>query len=281
VPDYGGGFLETSYLLGTQVQHLGEEGRLREVFDWLGVAWRVSDQCRATPSWFVTFPATYITYSACQGAWRGCRNADVPGELSAPTVDRLLKEDGHAAMRKNLIDDRAYALDVLRQDSGPFARVKPPVWDEVYGSPAGVGFRAWDEVGMLHAFAVRISLADRPWHEAAPRLAELKSYLDRRVFDRDLMLLSGDAMQSRRDHEAAQLQAFGLFLAAKAYRHDRGAYPESLDQLAQYLHRTLPVSPFNGQAYGYARQGQGFVVTVPGDPDEVRRTHSLIWKCEK
>jgi hypothetical protein len=69
---------------------------------------------------------------------------------------------------------------------------------------------------------------------------------------------SGDQMV--RDRAAANLGLGEISLLLKAYKAERGRYPESLEQLGKYEGRSLPEDPFSGEAFVYHREGEGFVL---------------------
>jgi hypothetical protein len=49
-------------------------------------------------------------------------------------------------------------------------------------------------------------------------------------------------------------------LLLKAYKSDRGAYPDSLTDLASAEQVSLPLDPFSGKSLVYHREGEGFVL---------------------
>jgi hypothetical protein len=283
-------FLYPSYLRRAaimadhQAKDLIRQGRLPEAFVWMQVGLGTADHCAAIPGL-----TSWLSAWACQALelreLRTVINDDIPASTSASVRDYLLAVDQRDVVRRGLIYDRAVDLDLWRavqpRFSWPPWRKGRKAWAEwAYSSPP---WRPWvirDEIAVLQMEASQIALAGRPWPEVATQAQALDAAAEARGYGPELETVPLAVNLRIRDQSTARLQTCGLFLAAKAYKHDRGAYPDSLDQLAQYLHRTLPLDPFTGQSYGYARQGQGFAVTVPGEPLRAN-DKPIMWKCDK
>jgi hypothetical protein len=63
-----------------------------------------------------------------------------------------------------------------------------------------------------------------------------------------------------RDRAIAQLGLAETALFLKAYRAERGTYPESLARLQGINGRPLPMDPFSGKPFVYRRAGEGFLI---------------------
>jgi hypothetical protein len=64
----------------------------------------------------------------------------------------------------------------------------------------------------------------------------------------------------KRDLVQAELNLAQVALLLKAYRSDRGAYPDTLADLAKAEKVSLPLDPFSGKPLVYHREGEGFVL---------------------
>ena len=58
----------------------------------------------------------------------------------------------------------------------------------------------------------------------------------------------------------ANIELCRIVLALKAYKYERGEYPESLEKLQERLDWQVPEDPFSGKDYIYAREEDGFTL---------------------
>jgi hypothetical protein len=169
----------------------------------------------------------------------------------------------------------AYALDP--KYGQPWTVFTASLYWSFFGRPC----RARDEVFALDLSTEERGLWNQPYDQAASAFAALDARAAARLGEvSDWWILQAEAQARRWNDRTAQLHIAGLALAAKAFKHDRGVYPNDLQELATYLHRSLPLNPFTGKAYGYERRGEGFALSIPGDPDAVAKGN-VAWQCDK
>ncbi len=63
---------------------------------------------------------------------------------------------------------------------------------------------------------------------------------------------------AHRDQSMAEIGLFRVVLGLKAYKYERGVYPDSLEKLKETLDWQLPEDPFTGNDFVYRRQADGF-----------------------
>jgi len=132
--------------------------------------------------------------------------------------------------------------------------------------PLGKLVRLREEIAYAERFERAMALAARPYREtaAAWRAAQDQQarlppyYLVSRLAASFLSLVRN------RDNTIAFRNAMQVALALKAYRAERGAYPDSLDAL-RGAGWTLPDDPFSGKPFGYRRLGPGFILYSWGE----------------
>jgi len=126
-----------------------------------------------------------------------------------------------------------------------------------------------DKLRYLRACERTFTALDSPWPTARKQLEDLKAQMGRLTLSR----VSGRALTApvtpenlrSRYRNAARLSASRLALELELYRHDRGRYPDSLEELGKAGWK-LPLDPFTEKPFRYRREPTGFAVWSLG-PD--------------
>jgi tetratricopeptide (TPR) repeat protein len=152
---------------------------------------------------------------------------------------------------------------------------------------------ASDEVEYLQRMARIIEEAPRPYREARRALEELGymrvTYLPPPSVVTAMLLPAFDRTVASRDSAIAQLRLAEVALLLKAYKAERGEYPDSLAELGEFAGRELPADPFSGTSLVYQREGDGFLIYSWGTnleddggvPAErrVREEDDIVMRC--
>ena len=257
-------FRKSALLIGAQERELLGQGRTREAVDWAIVGLKHARHLRRTPLYLFQLSA-----SACESVplgvlWEATKDSDLSGAASDPLRAYLLTTDLRECYERVPPAEVAFQLQWFSYiDSRSKLPPLPPHWtadnarEWLFTSPVGRAQRRRDELALL-------SLA--PGWIARERLSswETETGSGRSTGGRRLQFAKGSpwmeihSVVTARDLDTARLQSFALALAAKAYKHDHGSYPPTLQDLRPYVGKDLPKDPFTGKDYGYTRQGQGF-----------------------
>jgi hypothetical protein len=202
-----------------------------------------------------------------------CRRlaADVARIDLVPSLLRAL--EGERACGRGL-------FAALRSTRDPLeALVKTHRWEEMELPGAGAQDRparrekprylarwwlASDELQYLERMEVGIREASRPYREVVAAVEALDevpvTYLPPpAVVTAMLTPVFGKAFACR-DQAIARLRIAQVTLSLKAYRSERGEYPESLKELEAFVGRELPMDPFSGKPFVYRREGTGLLL---------------------
>lgn len=151
----------------------------------------------------------------------------------------------------------------------------------LYLSPLGKPLRLNEEVQYCDRLERALKLMDKPFPEG-PAACKAATTQDDRLPRYWLMsqALVGPAAAGMTCYRAiAYRNAMQVALALKAYRAERGSYPDSLAALDKYLGGAsvarnrpsraqgwrLPPDPFSGKPFVYHRKGKGFVLYSFGE----------------
>ncbi len=126
-----------------------------------------------------------------------------------------------------------------------------------------------DKLRYLRACERTFTALDSPWPTARKQLEDLKAQVGLLTLSR----VSGSALTvpvtpenlCSRCRNAARLSSARMALALELYHHDRGRYPDSLEELGGAGWK-LPLDPFAGEPFRYRREPSGFAVWSLG-PD--------------
>jgi hypothetical protein len=252
-------------LVGLKAQSQAEQGKVADALTWTLVGVRQTDHYRQFPTLIEQLVGMACETIVLDDAWRGLRDADIPPSASEELRDYLSTLSTPASFRRALVTERAYYIEVydwLGRGGGAL-RHAPRNLEQgrewLYASHAGHPWRAWDELVAIDQTTREVALAERPFYQITAQVqrldAEVESHWSILGFD---IVASPLLALEKANQDQAERETFALALAAKAYKHDRGSYPESLKDLSGYLGKNLPKDPFTGTDYCYLRRGQGF-----------------------
>jgi len=222
--------------------------------------------------------------------------------------DDLKEPDYRALCRRMLLTDHIFAMwcfDTAQHDPARMRKELKP--DTTYGrvvtacylSPVAGLVRMREEVEYLDRFERGLALFDQPYRAAAGGHRRLEAEVSRAPTYQEISKLwapvdFGSGMPVRRDSLLAWQGAIQVALALKAYHSKYGRYPGSLDALRAYpggawaapeMRRSriqgwkLPEDPFSGKAFGYRREGKGFMLYSWG-PD-LRDDQGQSWEVRR
>ena len=221
-------------------------------------------------------------------------------DLAVPTVERILCDSAPSGaacqalearvsrieVRDHLVRgwefERASGLEII----GDIAESPNPVkaaaaimgnGPPAQGSPGerrrhDVFIRWWlasEELFYLRTMGLYIELAKlRPFEQDPHLTAELQRVqvrLDSRSFwpPRVLSTILVPRLETAAERAGNTEAAIGLAriaLLLKAYRDERGANPESLDELERYAGKELPLDPWSGGPFHYRPEASGFIL---------------------
>ena len=285
-------------LLVAQVQSSAESGRLSQSLDWIEVMYRIADQVASVPDFGYVIGASLYQLEGPSFFWRAAGSVDMPGNLTASLRDRLTSTNGLRQWRHGVTElaqeqlalnlgSRPYALT---NEAGSSARdqghSKPGLWqsgwnevrDWLYWSPLGLPSREAAAAFGLKLRREELKEGARPLFQAKAPLEALDARAKLRPHVPEITAVADADV---RENVVSELKAFYIALALKAYKHDKGVYPDNLDQLAAYLPPSLPINPTTGKPYVYQRQGEGFTIYASETPPVIGVKSAYFWKCDK
>jgi len=203
--------------------------------------------------------------------------------------DDLEEPDLQALFRRELVVGHVlaiWAFDTAQRDPAAMRyelkteRIDVRTFTAGYLSPLGSLMRLREEVSYLDRIERGLALYKLPYRRAARGHQALEGELGRdRWYHRLTTIFTpvdiGSGMPMRRDRLLARQGGIQVALALKAYHSKYGRYPGSLDALRAYpggawaapeMRRSriqgwkLPDDPFGGKAFGYRREGKGFML---------------------
>ncbi len=270
-------FREASQIIAAQAFILAKEGHSAEALDWCQVALRMSEHAASEPTLIIQF-----VYIALQNITFGAVKQIVSAaEVPAATADRFqtyLREiDPYKTFTTGMVAERALGC-------GEFARM-----------PKTPNLKL-DQLTYLRYMGKQIELAGLPYYESRAEHEALEVDMKKlppyqAPLTRILCPVFSRAVQ-KRGQAVANLGLCRIVLALKAYKYERGAYPDTLQQLQQTLDWQLPEDPFSGQDFVYRQQGKGFLLYSIGQDleddgglpsrDERGKWHDdrdIVWEC--
>ncbi len=123
---------------------------------------------------------------------------------------------------------------------------------------------ACDELEYLERMEVAIGEASRPYREALAAVEGLHrvpvTYVPPPAVVTVMQTPAFGRTFASRDQAIARLGMAEIALSLKAYKVERGEYPESLEELAVFVGQELPMDPFSEGPFVYRREGAGFLL---------------------
>ena len=181
---------------------------------------------------------------------------------SLTAIQQILETDGSAAIfRTALRGDRAmmHAM-IVNVGKGETA------WGQQF---AGVKITDSEHVQYLRHINAMIDLADKPveknqeaWQTLANEIASAPSNVQQ-------ILPKPPQMRDVNGRATATIRAATIAVAAERYRRAKGDWPTELKQLTPTYLKILPIDPFSGGSFKFARQPNGITAYTPGPaPDQ-------------
>ena len=122
-----------------------------------------------------------------------------------------------------------------------------------------------DQLCYLRLMKKAISLCQMPYYKSMKSWQKLGEAIPREAILTGMLmpaLFRIPVINARHD---ALVRANYLALALKIYKIERGAYPESLQDLVPGIIAELPLDPFTGKSYVYKQEAEGFIVYSVAD----------------
>jgi len=288
-------------MLRIQALVSAEAGRLDEALDWCRVSLRMSQHAASEPTVIGQLVAIAMQAITLDAVEQIVSATDIHPALAHEFEQDLRQIDLYDTFTAAMVAERGGCrelFDELPQKRYKFSYdfgLRPcPLSLRLYASWLGSPVQKLDQLTYLKYMGGVIEATKLPYREAGPKIeglgqemAMMPSYL---VVTRLLRPIFSKATQ-RRDHAVASIGLCRAVLALKAYKYERGGYPETLDQLERTLDWKLPEDPFSGQDFVYQRRGEGFMVYSlwsdldddGGQPIEEHRYQDgdIVWECSR
>ncbi len=188
-------------------------------------------------------------------------------------------------------------FDVLRQDPErameEWPRPGGGSGSGIYAAPLGHTILNVDEVMYLRLMARKIAAAEKSSWDSREELAEIDRRVEALSFPHIVtasLLPIYARSTATRDRAIARVGLAQVALVLKAYKNEKGEYPESLAQLPEVIEwADLPEDPFSGQDFIYRREGEGFLIYSigadleddGGKAEEDWEEGDIVWRCAK
>jgi len=297
-------FRAAAYILAAQAVISADAGRIEEALDWCQVALRMSEHAASEPiviGQLVAIAMQAITLDAVQQIVSA---ADIHPALAHEFEQYLHQIDLYETFTAAMIAERGGCRELFDQlpkqhykffyDFG----IRPcPLPLRLYASSLGSPVQKLDQLMYLKYMGRRIKLLKLPYREAGDQIYEL----DRGSSKCSYCVVTGLVspvfvrFDAERDKAVARIGLCRVMLALKAYKYQRGVYPDSLTQLEQTLDWELPEDPFSGEDFVYQRQAEGFKLysigldleddggIAPKEPPQNldRDEADIVWRCSK
>lgn len=230
-----------------------------------------------------------LVRSLCHEIGVDARQREFQGEMSADRlrslVASLAPEQVRAGYEKTLLFD-LYSVTSFVLDGGNLQALYTGV-PGMPPRPEGP-LTTQDLAYFAETLSEYSALVGRPYYEVRDSLERLQAArLDGAPawaeITRQVMPAIGRVCQ-RQARAEATLGTAQMAAALRLYRQSEGSYPASLDQLGPIVPGAR-VDPFTGKAYGYRREGSGFVVWSVGedgsDGGGVSSENDILFKSPK
>ena len=242
-------FRLASQMLSTQALLVASEGRVGEALDWCEVSLRMSEHVAAEPTLIaqlVAIAIQAITFDAVEQIL--CEQQLEPG-VANDFQEYLSRIDLRKTFTDGMIGERALGLGQLET-----MLQKPRTWP------------LWKLEKLTYIrYMSRVVEAHRlPYCDAVDEIESANRELKALPFYQGILAKILIPVFARAVHKRGQAEAnialCRVVLALKAYKYERGAYPDSLEKLKETLDWELPEDPFSGKEFIYQREGEGFIL---------------------
>ena len=301
--------LRAAILLVARAAHLEVwQGRPEQATRWLAVGLRIAKHTGAEPTLLAQMVHVGMINTLALRTGREVLCEAAPPTPETVQLDQALaNQEVKSSFLMGLRAERIWGLEMSRQVAAePVASTLKllgleggPHLDllfKLYFSPLGQPLRRYDELCSLRVWDRVESALSRPYGESPVHLSTLRAYgepnwaapltwLSITLFERTVQ---------NRDLAEADLPLWRIALKLKEYKAAHGQYPNSLDELQAGLPWKIPEDSFSGKAFGYRKEGAGFVVYSLG-PDmkddwgrldynraeSDHQTGDIVWRCER
>jgi len=169
-----------------------------------------------------------------------------------------------------------------------------PELARIYAGPFGPVILNKDEATYLRLMSEQIAAGMKPYRESHAELAEIEGRIEDEM--RPACVLTAillpvfTIVSAKRDQIVAQVGLAQAALALKAYKNEKGEYPESLAQLPEVVEwADLAEDPFSGEDFIYRREGESFLVYSigvnlkddGGKAEQDWKEGDIVWRCAK
>lgn len=251
------------------------DGALREATASLNIC----NQFRGMPSLMSMLTGCSVLAIGLATVERVLYDSDPSPALCLEVEARLAQVDFRAAFSEGIAGDAADTLGYIQGLEHTRSRL-PATQDKARATQASAGLPAIVHAPMRRWLAGEnlsyIAVASAETQEARVPLYEERSRpspswqqiespmksrwpLPPRDFARDAVDLF-HKMNSRVAEAEAKIGLARIALLLKVYREERGAYPGSLDELARFAGKELPVDPFSRGPFHYQLKDSGFIL---------------------
>ncbi len=279
-----------------------ERGQMEQALETARVSLALGEAIRDEPaiiSQLVRFSIDDITLSGLEAA---LSERPGPTDVCIELHDYLRQMEFVDPFVHSFCGKRAAGIeffDLVRHDRTAAAALIDEAWAEPYlnwyfGHFWGPKMLDRDEVVYLRIMSEYVDAAAKYWRQH-PNMADLEAQDEFGSFllgvcpVTRLLLGAWCFIPHRRDCTIARIGLAQGALALKAYRNEKGRYPESLADLSKVIEwADLPEDPFTGENFIYRREDEGFVVySIGGDfrDDGGRRAAEhwekgdIVWRC--
>jgi len=266
-------------LLELQAMALCEEGKADEALQATAQMVDLSNSLKGTPNLISLLVRVSIDSMALGAVERTIYDSTPSPNVCRVAEAVLARVEFRGALVRALEAKRAMDLDVfegIREGRpGMSARNIGGELDmlALWGGRYPTHCLPYDTLFLLKGMELYIERAKLPFFERDSRLppelervrAQLESPFPFPPRILSLMLLPAyDGIPRRVAQGEANVGLARVALLLKAYRGEQGHYPESLEELARYEGKELPLDPCSGQPFHYRRNGSGFILYSVG-----------------
>jgi len=291
-------FKTASQMLTAQALLSACDGRLQEALDWCQVSLRMSEHAASEPTLIaqlVAIAIQAITFNAVKHILYERRLE--PG-VANDFQEYLSRIDLRKTFTDGMIGERAMGIETIEGfRRGVYGREELPT-TPTYNSSIAWPLWKLDELTYIDYMSRVVEAQRLPYARGVAEIESANKECEDlpfyQVFAKMLIPVFSRAIH-KRAQATANIGLCRVVLALKAYKYERGAYPDSLDQLQQTLDWELPEDPFSGTEFIYQRHGEGFILYSIGqdleddggmpERDEQGKWRGdesdIVWQCRR
>ena len=304
-------FKAACMLVSLRALAAAREQGIAEALDWCRVGLRMSEHVAAEPEVIAQLVSMAMNSIIIAEPRRFLDTAAVSPQDARQMENYLRHIDLNEPFTNALAMERAMFLTWVNELTVSPIELWRGVWPDVtkvwpddpvdavtiaiYWTAIGRPLRKRDILQYLPVMRQRIKLSKQPYRQArAGYTAQDKAVKDMppsEVLITGMIALTGGRFAQERDESIAEVGLFRVVLALKAYKYERGAYPDSLEKLKETLDWELPEDPFSGKDFIYQPRDAGFKLYSlwrdldddGGKPIEEHRHEDgdIVWECRE